>query len=226
MVSASAQQVTPQGFSNASGQTRRCRFFGMGMCTRGEACKFVHATAGARPTKTQFGTKLCPTLLKTGTSVDDTCDHAHRHEDLQTKQKKKPRRKKRSPGQRSRSHLNTSSFPPQDTLLHLLDDGRKRKSNSGVSTASGSPAESMVKRAAPSFENGVTLNQSWKGVETPQATLHEGLLVVVKRTFIHVEQKDPSIIGIRRAATAPGSITDKLYVNRASLNRSSHVFSI
>eukprot|EP00928_Gymnodinium_smaydae_P067304 TRINITY_DN50267_c0_g1_i1.p1 TRINITY_DN50267_c0_g1~~TRINITY_DN50267_c0_g1_i1.p1 ORF type:complete len:222 (+),score=20.19 TRINITY_DN50267_c0_g1_i1:67-732(+) len=212
MVFASAQ-VTSKDVNATPVKTRKCRFFGMGICTRGETCKFAHVTAEARPPLNVSRTKMCPALLKTGMCQDEKCDHAHRREDLQTKRdrpRRRGNRKRKVPGQRDTSLPSNQAMLSDDTCLPSLDNNGTCKARSGVSTVKREPVDSSVSVIATcSFENASTLARSVRDVMLSRAFAHNGYHVVVKKTFIHVEHKDTSFLGIRRAATAPGSINDK-----------------
>lgn len=58
-------------------KTKKCRFFGMGMCTKGAACKFAHSAEEARPMPNLRCTKLCPVLLEKGECRKIGCTYAH-----------------------------------------------------------------------------------------------------------------------------------------------------
>eukprot|EP00928_Gymnodinium_smaydae_P020146 TRINITY_DN1778_c0_g3_i5.p1 TRINITY_DN1778_c0_g3~~TRINITY_DN1778_c0_g3_i5.p1 ORF type:complete len:181 (-),score=12.96 TRINITY_DN1778_c0_g3_i5:586-1071(-) len=78
---------TPKSVSEIFKRTRKCRFFGMGTCTRGSTCDFAHTTEELRPRFNLSHTKMCPTLLKSGACTVDGCTYAHCHEDRRRKPK-------------------------------------------------------------------------------------------------------------------------------------------
>eukprot|EP00928_Gymnodinium_smaydae_P021370 TRINITY_DN18327_c1_g1_i1.p1 TRINITY_DN18327_c1_g1~~TRINITY_DN18327_c1_g1_i1.p1 ORF type:complete len:174 (-),score=26.50 TRINITY_DN18327_c1_g1_i1:273-794(-) len=72
---------TSKDVSEVYMRTRKCRFFGMGICNRGSGCTFAHATEELRPRWNLIRTKMCPTLLRKGSCSVDGCKYAHRAED-------------------------------------------------------------------------------------------------------------------------------------------------
>eukprot|EP00928_Gymnodinium_smaydae_P006826 TRINITY_DN12433_c0_g1_i1.p2 TRINITY_DN12433_c0_g1~~TRINITY_DN12433_c0_g1_i1.p2 ORF type:complete len:116 (-),score=9.70 TRINITY_DN12433_c0_g1_i1:287-583(-) len=75
-------------------RTRKCRFHGIGKCTRGSACNFAHTNEELRPRLNLNRTKMCPALLKTGSCMVDGCTYAHRDEDRRKRPKEHRQRTK------------------------------------------------------------------------------------------------------------------------------------
>eukprot|EP00928_Gymnodinium_smaydae_P031305 TRINITY_DN23015_c0_g1_i1.p1 TRINITY_DN23015_c0_g1~~TRINITY_DN23015_c0_g1_i1.p1 ORF type:complete len:222 (+),score=17.64 TRINITY_DN23015_c0_g1_i1:124-789(+) len=221
MASASAQ-LTPNEVSETPVNTRKCRFFGMGICTRGEACKFVHVAKEVRPPMNVFGEKMCTMHLTTEMCVDEKCDYAHRQDDLQKKHERPCRKgncKRNSKGQRNTSRPSNPALLSAGALLHSLHHSSKCKARTEVSSLIGDSVDSMVSvPATQSFGNAATLGRSVKDVVVPRVCVHHRYRVVVKKTFIHVEHQDTSVIGMRRVATAPGSIADEFDMKRPRCN--------
>lgn len=61
--------------------TRLCRFFQRGACTRGAACTFAHAEADLLPAPDFSRTKMCPKLHE---CEDPQCRFAHRQHELRS----------------------------------------------------------------------------------------------------------------------------------------------
>lgn len=62
-------------------KTKMCKFNQLGMCTRGEMCRFAHGKTDMNPLPDLSRTKLCKELINTGQCSDPTCKFAHtRHE--------------------------------------------------------------------------------------------------------------------------------------------------
>jgi len=64
--------------------TRMCKFFPMGKCTKGVQCPFAHDVFQLREQPDLRCTKMCRTMLKTGQCKDETCPYAHRKQDLRS----------------------------------------------------------------------------------------------------------------------------------------------
>eukprot|EP00928_Gymnodinium_smaydae_P030559 TRINITY_DN22690_c0_g1_i1.p1 TRINITY_DN22690_c0_g1~~TRINITY_DN22690_c0_g1_i1.p1 ORF type:complete len:252 (-),score=21.34 TRINITY_DN22690_c0_g1_i1:430-1107(-) len=207
-----SMRATQKDVSEVVANTRGCRFFGMGVCTRGSACKFAHASAEERPRvcPPRARTKMCPTLINTGSCADEKCGYAHSRADLEKKQRPS-RRKKVSPGSCGTSVPSTLSPPLlKDAPSQSVDYSRARQDGSGVATGKrtrigdGSICNMYSTRR---FESRVASARSAKDDVLSEAFVHDGFLVVVKRTFINVEPEDATIpVGLSRASTSPGSI--------------------
>eukprot|EP00928_Gymnodinium_smaydae_P075519 TRINITY_DN58542_c0_g1_i1.p1 TRINITY_DN58542_c0_g1~~TRINITY_DN58542_c0_g1_i1.p1 ORF type:complete len:232 (+),score=10.92 TRINITY_DN58542_c0_g1_i1:69-764(+) len=197
---------TPKDFSGTNVKTRRCRFFGMGICTRGSECRFAHATKEVRP---QLSAKMCPLFLNTGSCTDEKCDYAHRREDVKKKRKHR-RRKKRPPSQCSTSPPSTSPSLSEDTPPPSLRYRRTSQTGGGIQAGTRSRDGSMFNmQATNENEHDWTFARSAKDV-CPETFVQGGFLVSVKSTFIHVELADTlSPVGMTRVSTAPGSIGDE-----------------
>jgi len=62
-------------------KTKMCKFNQLGMCTRGEMCRFAHGKMDMNQLPDLSRTKLCKELINTGQCSDPTCKFAHtRHE--------------------------------------------------------------------------------------------------------------------------------------------------
>lgn len=63
-------------------QTRLCKFFAMGACTKGTACPFAHGTSHLREQPDFSKTRLCPDFMELGHCAQgDHCNFAHgKHE--------------------------------------------------------------------------------------------------------------------------------------------------
>eukprot|EP00928_Gymnodinium_smaydae_P056098 TRINITY_DN39524_c0_g1_i1.p1 TRINITY_DN39524_c0_g1~~TRINITY_DN39524_c0_g1_i1.p1 ORF type:complete len:197 (+),score=20.82 TRINITY_DN39524_c0_g1_i1:37-591(+) len=68
-------------------KTKKCRFYGMGTCTRGSACTFAHTAQELRPRLNLARTKVCPMLLRTGRCTTAECTFAHDREEVQRRRR-------------------------------------------------------------------------------------------------------------------------------------------
>jgi hypothetical protein len=64
--------------------TRMCKFFPVGKCTKGVQCPFAHDVLDLREQPDLRKTKLCKTMLKTGECKDENCSYAHSKSELRT----------------------------------------------------------------------------------------------------------------------------------------------
>jgi len=71
----------PQAF-DIFHRTKMCKFFIMGMCTRGESCQYAHSKDDLTPLPDLKCTKLCSELIQTGHCRDRSCSFAHTRQDL------------------------------------------------------------------------------------------------------------------------------------------------
>jgi len=65
-------------------KTKICKFHAMGLCSRGEACRYAHAADDLQPLPDLTCTKICPTLLRAGSCQDLGCKYAHSRCELKT----------------------------------------------------------------------------------------------------------------------------------------------
>ncbi|CAK0911772.1 unnamed protein product, partial [Prorocentrum cordatum] len=63
-------------------KTKMCKFNQLGMCTRGEMCRFAHGRLDMNPLPDLSQTKLCKELLGTGQCSDPSCKFAHTRQEL------------------------------------------------------------------------------------------------------------------------------------------------
>lgn len=63
-------------------KTKMCKFHQIGQCMRGNDCAFAHHDEEVLDLPDLSCTKLCRTLLKTGTCQDPNCTYAHTDEEL------------------------------------------------------------------------------------------------------------------------------------------------
>mmetsp|Transcript_87206 Transcript_87206/g.244094 ORF Transcript_87206/g.244094 Transcript_87206/m.244094 type:complete len:664 (+) Transcript_87206:115-2106(+) len=63
-------------------KTKMCKFHILGMCAKGEACKFAHHKDELNPLPDLSRTKLCKTLISTGSCNDPHCSYAHNREEM------------------------------------------------------------------------------------------------------------------------------------------------
>jgi hypothetical protein len=59
-----------------------CKFFILGSCTKGAQCNFAHDRVELSSVPDLAKTKLCKTLINTGTCDDPNCTYAHNKEEL------------------------------------------------------------------------------------------------------------------------------------------------
>eukprot|EP00928_Gymnodinium_smaydae_P020143 TRINITY_DN1778_c0_g3_i2.p1 TRINITY_DN1778_c0_g3~~TRINITY_DN1778_c0_g3_i2.p1 ORF type:complete len:181 (-),score=13.24 TRINITY_DN1778_c0_g3_i2:586-1071(-) len=83
---------TPKSVSEIFKRTRKCRFFGMGTCTRGSTCDFAHTTEELRPRFNLSYTKMCPALLESEVCAVAGCTYAHCREDRRRKPRERRQR--------------------------------------------------------------------------------------------------------------------------------------
>eukprot|EP00928_Gymnodinium_smaydae_P074646 TRINITY_DN5767_c0_g1_i1.p1 TRINITY_DN5767_c0_g1~~TRINITY_DN5767_c0_g1_i1.p1 ORF type:complete len:224 (-),score=27.93 TRINITY_DN5767_c0_g1_i1:169-765(-) len=187
----------------------------MGKCTRGSKCTFAHTAEELRPRFDLAGTKLCPTLLKTGSCAVNGCTYAHRDEDLRRKSKQHRQGSKEMPtGQIDVGRPSLCSLLFDDASPEPLVDKSTLETRLGAAKAGGNRHDSMInmQRATNSSDH-VALSGSVKDGVFPKGFLHDGfvhhaLLVSVKNTFIDVDDAYASSpVGLRRVSSAPGSIS-------------------
>lgn len=63
-------------------KTKMCKFNLIGMCAKGEQCQFAHAAPELRSLPDLSCTKLCPTLIQTGSCDRKGCNYAHAKDEL------------------------------------------------------------------------------------------------------------------------------------------------
>eukprot|EP00928_Gymnodinium_smaydae_P002357 TRINITY_DN10835_c0_g3_i1.p1 TRINITY_DN10835_c0_g3~~TRINITY_DN10835_c0_g3_i1.p1 ORF type:complete len:216 (+),score=26.55 TRINITY_DN10835_c0_g3_i1:91-738(+) len=185
-------------------KTRKCRYFGMGKCTRGLTFNFAHTTSELRPRLNLMCTKWCPALLKTGSCMDVGCYYAHRREEM------RGRRKQRWNSQKSTEQSDTC-YP--NTLPSLFENTSLQP---GVDSLMVEPGDFVAKVnetcdahmvETPQTDD-VALADSLKDLESSKVFAHHGLRVIVKNTFIDVVHAAASLPGggMTRSSSAPGSI--------------------
>jgi len=74
--------------------TRMCKFFPMGKCTKGVQCPFAHDIFQLREQPNLRCTKLCKTMIKTGQCQDPTCTYAHNKQELRSAATQNPKKTK------------------------------------------------------------------------------------------------------------------------------------
>eukprot|EP00928_Gymnodinium_smaydae_P074649 TRINITY_DN5767_c0_g1_i4.p1 TRINITY_DN5767_c0_g1~~TRINITY_DN5767_c0_g1_i4.p1 ORF type:complete len:195 (-),score=14.45 TRINITY_DN5767_c0_g1_i4:68-586(-) len=135
----------PKDVSEIFVRTRKCRFYGMGKCTRGSKCTFAHTTEELRPRFNLVGTKLCPTLLKTGSCSGVGCTYAHRDEDL----RRKLRQHRRGSEEVQTGHFNSGrpnlcSLLFDDASPEPLVDKSMVETRLGAAKVGGNRHDSMI----------------------------------------------------------------------------------
>eukprot|EP00928_Gymnodinium_smaydae_P022761 TRINITY_DN1900_c0_g1_i1.p1 TRINITY_DN1900_c0_g1~~TRINITY_DN1900_c0_g1_i1.p1 ORF type:complete len:221 (-),score=27.68 TRINITY_DN1900_c0_g1_i1:488-1150(-) len=209
---------TPKDISEIFHRTQKCRFFGQGKCTRGSACRFAHTSEELRPRFNLACTKLCPTLLKTGSCTVDRCTFAHRAEDLRRKLKQ---RRHGSKEETSTGQFNVDR--PRLCLTELCDaspvatsDTSMSEARLGAAKVGGNSGRSMLNVQAAKLSDDVALAGSVKDAVFLEGVLHHGLLVSVKNTFIAVDDGYvSSSMGLRRTSSAPGYISSMADIERS-----------
>lgn len=63
-------------------KTKMCKFYSLGQCSRGSACRYAHDSAEINPLPDLVCTKLCPMLVSLGSCVQPGCMYAHHREEL------------------------------------------------------------------------------------------------------------------------------------------------
>lgn len=63
-------------------KTKMCKFHILGVCAKGDGCKFAHQKEDLCPLPDLSRTKLCKTLISTGICTDPECTYAHNKEEL------------------------------------------------------------------------------------------------------------------------------------------------
>eukprot|EP00747_Dinoflagellata_sp_TGD_P108707 gnl/TRDRNA2_/TRDRNA2_170491_c0_seq3.p1 gnl/TRDRNA2_/TRDRNA2_170491_c0~~gnl/TRDRNA2_/TRDRNA2_170491_c0_seq3.p1 ORF type:complete len:284 (-),score=29.83 gnl/TRDRNA2_/TRDRNA2_170491_c0_seq3:27-878(-) len=63
-------------------KTGFCKFYRFGACNRGQRCAFAHHPDELRPLPDFQRTKICPTLLQTGSCAVSDCGFAHSKDEL------------------------------------------------------------------------------------------------------------------------------------------------
>eukprot|EP00928_Gymnodinium_smaydae_P074647 TRINITY_DN5767_c0_g1_i2.p1 TRINITY_DN5767_c0_g1~~TRINITY_DN5767_c0_g1_i2.p1 ORF type:complete len:175 (-),score=16.36 TRINITY_DN5767_c0_g1_i2:45-569(-) len=136
---------TPNDVSDIFVRTRKCRFYGMGKCTRGSKCTFAHTAEELRPRFDLAGTKLCPTLLKTGSCTGVGCTYAHRNDDLRRTSKQHRQGNKAMPtGHFNSGRPNLCSLLFDDAAPEPLVDKSKGETRLGAATVGGNGHDSMI----------------------------------------------------------------------------------
>ncbi|CAK9010699.1 unnamed protein product [Durusdinium trenchii] len=97
-------------------QTRLCRFFVVGACTRGEACTFAHGQDKLRQQPDFSKTRLCADFMERGSCAEgDRCKFAHGKSELRPGSAVKLGRlsKKEMQNTRAKSHQDQASVAMQ-----------------------------------------------------------------------------------------------------------------
>lgn len=63
-------------------KTKLCKFFRIGMCTRGENCTFAHTSEELQPLPNLYKTKMCFELTKNKRCRNPSCPYAHNKSEL------------------------------------------------------------------------------------------------------------------------------------------------
>lgn len=63
-------------------KTKMCKFHIMGICTKGDGCRFAHERTQLQTLPDLSCTKLCKTLIATGVCNNESCRYAHNKEQL------------------------------------------------------------------------------------------------------------------------------------------------
>eukprot|EP00930_Biecheleria_cincta_P054568 TRINITY_DN4080_c0_g1_i2.p1 TRINITY_DN4080_c0_g1~~TRINITY_DN4080_c0_g1_i2.p1 ORF type:complete len:273 (+),score=27.66 TRINITY_DN4080_c0_g1_i2:119-937(+) len=63
-------------------KTKLCKFYILGQCARGSACRYAHASAEIKPLPDLACTKLCPKLVSLGSCENPDCMYAHHRDEL------------------------------------------------------------------------------------------------------------------------------------------------
>lgn len=111
--------------------TRVCRFYSTGNCSRGKECQFAHGNDELRPQPDFFRTRLCATFVRNGSCAEGPgCKFAHCRAELRpgTSQRARAEAKARrlaQPAAASAVSTITLSAEPQDkaVLGHCFFDG-------------------------------------------------------------------------------------------------------
>eukprot|EP00747_Dinoflagellata_sp_TGD_P180408 gnl/TRDRNA2_/TRDRNA2_32823_c1_seq1.p1 gnl/TRDRNA2_/TRDRNA2_32823_c1~~gnl/TRDRNA2_/TRDRNA2_32823_c1_seq1.p1 ORF type:complete len:281 (+),score=30.95 gnl/TRDRNA2_/TRDRNA2_32823_c1_seq1:74-916(+) len=90
-------------------KTSLCNFYPRGICTRGENCAFAHHPDELRPLPDFSRTRICPSMVKTGSCSISGCRFAHNKDELQ------PSFEKRCP-QKMSSELESWNESPQKQM--------------------------------------------------------------------------------------------------------------
>lgn len=80
-------RVDAQGEADRSWRftkTRMCKFELLGVCAKGDQCPFAHRHEEMKPVPDLTCTKLCRSLIQTGSCGDTNCKYAHRKEELRS----------------------------------------------------------------------------------------------------------------------------------------------
>mmetsp|Transcript_9376 Transcript_9376/g.22502 ORF Transcript_9376/g.22502 Transcript_9376/m.22502 type:complete len:372 (-) Transcript_9376:139-1254(-) len=72
----------PKPGSDIFTKTKMCKFNLIGVCIKGSACMFAHDPAELKPVPDLFRTKICKTLINTGSCHNPECRYAHNKEEL------------------------------------------------------------------------------------------------------------------------------------------------
>eukprot|EP00928_Gymnodinium_smaydae_P067901 TRINITY_DN5090_c3_g1_i1.p1 TRINITY_DN5090_c3_g1~~TRINITY_DN5090_c3_g1_i1.p1 ORF type:complete len:246 (-),score=17.28 TRINITY_DN5090_c3_g1_i1:272-946(-) len=206
----------PREVSEIFRRTRKCRFYGMGKCTRGSACNFAHATEELRPRLNLTCTKMCPSLVKTGSCTVGGCTYAHRVED----RRRRTKNHRQGTYEKSTGYLNPArpslcSLLFGDASSEPLVDNSTWEAGHGVAKVEGNRHDFMINTQKADSSDDVALSGRVKdGVVLERFLLngfrHYGFLVSVKNTFIDVDYAHVSSpAGLRRTSSAPGSISSR-----------------
>lgn len=79
-------------------KTSMCKFHTVGKCKRGDACVFAHSEAELRDLPDFSRTRLCISLIETGSCNDPECKFAHASEELRPNVAKAAREQSRAEG--------------------------------------------------------------------------------------------------------------------------------
>lgn len=80
-----ASSTAPQS-ENPSGdifmKTKMCKFYLLGVCSKGKSCFFAHTQNELNPMPDLFRTKICRDLINTGRCDEPDCKYAHNKDEL------------------------------------------------------------------------------------------------------------------------------------------------
>lgn len=101
---AEVPQAPQKRVSDLFVKTRKCRFHGLGQCSRGALCTFAHSGRDLRQAPDLSRTKVCPAVLAggEGSCSDVTCKYAHSRED-----------RRKLPGDRAAARPTCSALHPE-----------------------------------------------------------------------------------------------------------------
>lgn len=127
--------------SDIFAKTKMCKFYLLGICSKGEACMYAHAKEELLPIPDLFRTKLCKILISTGSCNDADCKFAHNKEQLRLTSIVAPRRARPEASQSSKGSSGhpgpeSSSWPPAGNAGFDVDLSAQHQSARGKRIAS------------------------------------------------------------------------------------------